>query len=124
MGLRDVVGGGPLGFEGMGAALPECPGSFRALCRCAGQTTQEDNLVVGLAAAFGVKAMASSAADRGRSRPRLRLSEAAFSLPIVEQAGKLHHPSQARCGSLRTCSSASSWTDRKTSHKGRALAQS
>jgi hypothetical protein len=40
---------------------------------------------VGLAAALGVEAMASSAADRGRSRPRLRLSQGAFSLPILEQ---------------------------------------
>jgi hypothetical protein len=57
-------------------------GSFRALCCQAGQTAQEDNLVVGLAAAFGLKAMVSRAGDRGHSRSRLRLSEAAFSLPL------------------------------------------
>ena len=33
--MRDVVGGGPLSFEGMGLALPLGP--FRALCRCAGR---------------------------------------------------------------------------------------
>src|SRR5215218_763180 len=43
MGLRDDAGGGPLGFSGMGLAVPFCPGSFRALCRSAGQTAQEDN---------------------------------------------------------------------------------
>jgi hypothetical protein len=61
MGMRDVVGGGPLGFEGMGPALPFCPGPFRALCRQAGQTPQEDNLLVGLAVAVGSKAMVPTA---------------------------------------------------------------
>ncbi len=36
MGLRDANGGGSLGFEGLGLALPFCPGSFRALCSQAG----------------------------------------------------------------------------------------
>ena len=36
VGLRDAVGRCPLGFSGMGLALPLGPGSFRALCRCAG----------------------------------------------------------------------------------------
>ena len=36
VGMRDVVGGGPLGFEGLGLAFPLGPGSFRALCRQAG----------------------------------------------------------------------------------------
>src|SRR5215208_721284 len=42
MGLRDV-GGDPLGFKGMGLALPLGSCSLRALCRRAGQTPQEDN---------------------------------------------------------------------------------
>src|SRR5215211_1625736 len=33
---RAAVGRCPLGFSGMGLALPLGPGSFRALCRCAG----------------------------------------------------------------------------------------
>jgi DDE superfamily endonuclease len=36
MGVCDVVGGGPLGFSGMGLALPQCPVSLRALCCQAG----------------------------------------------------------------------------------------
>ena len=69
-----------------------CP--FRALRRQAGQATQEDNRV-GLADALAGKAMVPTARDRGQRsyRPRLRLSEAAFSLPIFEQAGNLRHPS-------------------------------
>src|SRR5215207_5318441 len=35
--MRNAVGGDPLGFSGLGLALPLCPGSFRALCRQAGQ---------------------------------------------------------------------------------------
>jgi hypothetical protein len=38
---------------------------------------------VGLAAAFAIEAMVPTAGDRGGSRSRLRLSEAAISLPIV-----------------------------------------
>src|SRR5215210_8616002 len=83
MGGRDVVGGGPLGFEGMGLAFPFGPGSFGALCRQAGQTAQEDNRV-DLAAALGTKTVLPQARDRGHSRSRLRLSEAAFSLPVLE----------------------------------------
>ena len=58
-------------------ALPflSCPGAFRALCRQAGQTPQEDNRV-GLAVAPGAKAMVSGKRDRGRSRSRLRFLEA------------------------------------------------
>src|SRR5829696_3969840 len=81
-------------------------------------------LVVGLADAVGSKAMVPTAADRGRGRPCLGLSETAFSLPIVEQAGDLHHPPQAGCSPLRACSSTPSRTKRKTAHKGRAPAQS
>jgi len=36
VGMRNAVGGGPMGFEGVGSALPFCPGPFRALCRPAG----------------------------------------------------------------------------------------
>ena len=62
VGLRDGVGGDPLGFEGMGLALPlERPGPFRALCRQAGQTPQEDNRV-GLADALGAKATGTPSA--------------------------------------------------------------
>jgi hypothetical protein len=43
----------------VGFALPLGPGPFRALCRQAGQTTQEDYRVVGLAAAVGAKALVS-----------------------------------------------------------------
>jgi DDE superfamily endonuclease len=32
MGLRDAIGGGPLGFSGLGLAFPLGSGSFRALC--------------------------------------------------------------------------------------------
>src|SRR5215210_1460554 len=37
VGVRDAVGGDPLGCAGVGLALPFCPGSFRALCRQAGK---------------------------------------------------------------------------------------
>ena len=46
----------------------------------AGQTTQEDNRV-GLAAALGGKALVPTARDRGRGRSRLRIAQAARSLP-------------------------------------------
>ena len=32
VGMRDAVGGDPLGRAGLGLALPLCPGSLRALC--------------------------------------------------------------------------------------------
>jgi hypothetical protein len=60
VGMRDVVGGRPLGRAGVGLALPFCPGSFLALCRQAGQTAQEDNRV-GLATAFAIEALVSGA---------------------------------------------------------------
>ena len=49
MGVRDAVGGDPLGRSSVGLALPLCPSSFRALCGRAGQAAQEDD-PVGLAA--------------------------------------------------------------------------
>ena len=67
---------------------------------------------------LAAKALVSTAQYRGHSRPRLRLSEAAFSLPRFEQAGNLHHPSQARCRPLRACSSTPSRTDRQASPQG------
>ena len=33
VGVRNAIGRDPLGFEGLGLALPFCSGSFRALCR-------------------------------------------------------------------------------------------
>ena len=44
---------------------------------------------MGLADAPGRKALVPRARARGRSRPRIRLPEAALSLPIFEQAGDL-----------------------------------
>jgi hypothetical protein len=41
MGLHDAVGGDPLGFKGLGLALPLGPGSLRALCRQGRHTAQE-----------------------------------------------------------------------------------
>ena len=64
LGMRDAVGGGPLGFSGMGLALPCCLGSLRALCHRAGQTPQEDNRV-NPAAAPASKAMVPTAGDDG-----------------------------------------------------------
>ena len=63
-------------------ALPflSAPGPFRALCRPAGQTPQEDNRV-GLAVALGGEAMVPKARDSGRGRPRLRFLKAPRSLP-------------------------------------------
>src|SRR5215203_406196 len=73
VGLRDGVGGDPLGFEGVGFALLERPGPFRALCRPARQTAQEDNRM-GLADALGSKALVPTARDRCRGRSRLRIA--------------------------------------------------
>jgi hypothetical protein len=63
----------PFRFSALDFALPLCFGSFRALCRRARQRAQEDNRV-GLAAASAIEALVPTAGDRGRRRPRLRLS--------------------------------------------------
>src|SRR5215217_1793545 len=101
MGLRDVVGGGPLGFSGMGFTFPLGSGSLRALCRQAWQAPQEDDRV-GLAAALAIGALVPTAGDRGRSRSRLRLPEAARPLPQALQSDHLHHPLALGCRTLRT----------------------
>src|SRR5215218_5532986 len=88
MGVRDAVGGDPLGISGLGLALPLGPGPFRALRRQAGQTPQEDDRV-GLAAALGRKALVPTAGDRGRSRSRLRLAQTARELPQALQSDHL-----------------------------------
>jgi hypothetical protein len=100
MGMRDAVGGGPLGFSGMGLALSCCPGSFRALCRCAGQTTQED-IRVGLAAAPASKAMVPTAGDRGRGRSSLRIVQTARPQPQAPRPDHLRHPLALRWGCER-----------------------
>jgi hypothetical protein len=74
--------------------------SVRALCRPAGQTAQEDNRV-GLAAAPGAKAVVPTAGDSGRSRPRLRLSEAARPLPQALRPDHLRQPFALGCCPLR-----------------------
>ncbi len=58
VGVRDAVGGDPLGLSSLGLAFPQRPGPFRALCRQAGQATQEDNRV-GMAATVADKALVS-----------------------------------------------------------------
>ena len=78
---------------------------------------------MGLAVALGSKALVPQAGDRGRGRPRLRLPEAALSLPIVEQAGDLHHPPQAGRRTLRAGAATQTGPDRKTSSQGRAPSQ-
>jgi hypothetical protein len=70
VGLRDAVGGDPLGFSGLGLAFPFCLDSFRALCCQAGQATQEDNRM-GLAVALAGEAVVPTAQDRGRNRSTL-----------------------------------------------------
>src|SRR5215218_2139591 len=120
--MRDVVGGDPLGRASLGLTLSECLGPFRALCRRARQTPQEDNRV-GPAAALGAKALVSGARDSGRRRSRLRFLEAPRSLPQAEKADHLRHPSAAGRRTLRECPTAPSWTDRKTSPQGRARAR-
>src|SRR5215216_5676228 len=51
-------------------------------------------------------------------------SQAAFSLPKLEQTGDLHHAVTLGCCALRASSSASPRPDRKASPQGRALARS
>src|SRR5215213_9601356 len=104
MGLRDVVGRGPLGFSGMGFTFPLGSGSLRALCRQAWQAPQEDDRV-GLAAALAIGgALVPTAGDRGRSRSRLRIAQTAQPMPQALQSDHLHHPLALGCRTLRTCS--------------------
>src|SRR5829696_7744124 len=121
MGVRDAVGGDPLGISGLGLALPLGPGPFRALRRQAGQTPQEDNRV-GLVAALGRKALVPTAGDGGRSRWRLRIAQTARSLPELEKPDHLHQPLAPGCCPLRTGSATTPPSDRETAHKGRAAA--
>jgi hypothetical protein len=109
-----------LGFSGMSIAFPlgSCP--FRALCRQARQTPQEDNRI-GLAAALGTKAVVPAAGDRGHSRSGLRLAQSARVLPQALQSDHLHNP--LGCCPLRAGSCASCWADRETTPQRRALAQ-
>ena len=86
MGLRDAVGGGPLGFSGLGLALPLGSGSFRALCRQAGQATQEDNRM-GLAAALGRKALVPTSGEI------VAVADRAYaSLKLLDRCRKLSNP--------------------------------
>src|SRR5688572_18831058 len=122
--MRDAVGGDSLGISGMGFALPFCPGSFRALCRQAGQTTQEDNRV-GLAAAPDTKALVPQARDSDRRRSRLRFLEAPRSLPQALQSDHLvNNPLALGCCSLRPGPATTPPSDRETAPQRRALAQS
>jgi hypothetical protein len=116
--MCDAVGGDPLGFSGVGLAFPFCPGSFRALCRQAGQTSQEDNRV-GLATALlqvrrwypkrEIVAVADSAYAslkllfrcQSLSRPvsfvtRLRLPDAACALDAALYESRRRHAKRAR----------------------------
>ncbi len=68
--VEEIPWASPLGFSCMGLALLERPSRFRALCRRAGQTTQEDNRV-GMAAALAGKALVSKTRDRCGGRQRL-----------------------------------------------------
>ena len=67
------------------------PGSFRALCRKAGQTAQEDYRV-GLAATLGAEALVPQARDRSRGRSRLRIARTARPLPQALRSDHLRHP--------------------------------
>src|SRR5215212_11803064 len=85
MGVRDAIGGGPLGFSGVGLAVPLGSGSLRALRRQARQTAQEDNRV-GLADALAGEALVPTARDSGRSRSRLRIAQTAPPVPEALQS--------------------------------------
>ena len=103
-----------------------CPssglGPFRALCRPARQTAQEDNRV-GLAAALGAKALVPTSGDSGRRRSRLRFAQAARSLPQALRSDHLRHPLALGCRPLRTGPAAPPRPDREAAPQGRALAQ-
>ena len=60
VGVRDAARAGPVGLAGVGLAFPECPGSFGALRRRAGQAPQEAHRM-GLAAATFGQALVSGA---------------------------------------------------------------
>jgi hypothetical protein len=102
--------------------LPHCPCSFRALCRRAGQTPQEDNRV-GLAAALGAKALAPTARDSGRGRSSLRIAQTARPMPQALRSDHLHHAPQAGCRPLRTGSATTPPSDRQAAPQRRAAAK-
>src|SRR5215217_4750105 len=97
MGVRDVVGGGPLGFPSVGLALPLSSGSFRTLCRSVGQATQEDNRV-GLAAALQLVRRWYP------EREIVAVADCAYaSLRLLDRCRKLRKPmvgSTGRCNTL------------------------
>jgi hypothetical protein len=94
-------------------ALASCPGSFRALCRRAGQTPQEDNRV-GLAAAPASKAMVSTTEDRGRGRSRPRIVRTARPLPQALRPGHIRQPLALRW----VCERMSRIDGRKSTRRG------
>src|SRR5215210_9584364 len=119
MGVRNAVGGGPVGLSGVGLAVPLGPGSLRALRPRAGQTPQAAYRV-GLADALAGKTLAARARNRGRSRRWVCLPETPGSLPASGETHHLHHPPQARRRSVRTGPATQATPDGKTSPEGRA----
>jgi hypothetical protein len=126
VGVRDdLLVKNPLGFSSLGLALPFCPGSFRALCRQAGQAAQEENRV-GVAAALGAKALwypereIVAVADstyaslkllfrcRSLSRPVTFITRLRLDAALYEPAGPATTPP----------------SDRETAPQGRASAES
>src|SRR5215218_3001052 len=85
MDLRGALGGGTVGFEGVGSAFPLGASVLRALRSRAGQTPQESHRV-GLADALAGKTLVPRTPDRGRRRRWICFLEAPGSLPASQEA--------------------------------------
>src|SRR5215207_8619394 len=115
--MRDALGRGPLGFSSEVLAFSVGTGYFRALRQRAGQAAQETDRV-GVAVAFGGKALAPGAQDRGRGRRHLRRPRTARPLPETLQSHHLHNPLTVARRPLRASSATPSRSDRQTALEG------
>src|SRR5215210_8970447 len=83
--MHNTVGGGPVGFEGVGVGVSLGAGSLGALQRRAWQATQEHH-PIGVAALAFDQALASRARDRCRRRRRIHFPQAPRPLPETDRA--------------------------------------
>src|ERR671913_132186 len=91
MDLRGALGGGTVGFSGVGSTFPLGASVLRALRSRARQTPQEPHRV-GLADALAGKTLVPRTPDRGRRRWRICFLEALGPLPASGETHHLHYP--------------------------------